>query len=247
MPCDPPDKKHQPRSKSLAEADTCRHRKIRSFVLRQGRFTPAQQRAFHTLWPLYGLEYNGKPRNFDAIFCRRAKHILEIGFGNGGALRIAAHNQPEHDFIGVEVHAPGVGRLLNALAEDDTNNVRIFHHDAVEVLKYEISDNTLDEIRIYFPDPWHKKRHHKRRLIQSQFAQILASKLTINGHLHLATDWLHYAEQMWNIFDNMPQFRNRAGIRGYVDHPTSRPHTHFEARGKGLGHHIWDLLYDRVA
>lgn len=221
------------------------HRQIRSFVLRQGRFTPAQQRAFDALWPRYGLDYAGMPRDFDAAFGRSAKRVLEIGFGNGEALRYAARQDPSRDYIGIEVHAPGVGRLLNALAEDGSDNVRIYHHDAVEVLNNEIADASLDEIRIYFPDPWHKKRHHKRRLVQAGFAALLVRKLAADGRLHLATDWRDYAEHMWDVLDATDGLRNRAGARGSVPRPEWRPQTHFETRGQRLGHAVWDLLYDK--
>lgn len=221
-------------------------RQVRSFVLRQGRFTEAQQRAFDTLWPRFGLEYTGQPRDFDAAFGRKAKRVLEIGFGNGEALRYAAAHDPARDLIGIEVHAPGVGRLLNALAGDDARNVRVYHHDAVEVLRHEIADGSLDEIRIYFPDPWHKKRHHKRRLVQPEFANLLVSKLAAGGRLHLATDWQDYAEQMWDVLDATPGLVNRAGPRGSVPRPEWRPQTHFETRGQKLGHGVWDLLYDRL-
>ena len=221
-------------------------RQVRSFVLRQGRFTDAQQRAFDTLWPRFGLEYTGEPRDFDMAFGRKAKRALEIGFGNGEALRFAARHDPDRDLIGIEVHAPGVGRLLNALAEDDARNVRLYHHDAVEVLRNEIADGSLDEIRIYFPDPWHKKRHHKRRLVQPEFANLLVSKLAADGRLHLATDWQDYAEQMWDVLDATPGLVNRAGPRGSVPRPEWRPQTHFETRGQKLGHGVWDLLYDRI-
>ena len=176
-------------------------RKVRSFVLRQGRFTDAQQRGFDELWPRYGIDYTGTPRDFDGAFGRAAKRILEIGFGNGEALRFSASLDPQRDHIGIEVHAPGVGRLLNALAADDARNVRVYHHDAVEVLEHEIADGALDEIRIYFPDPWHKKRHHKRRLVNPAFAALLVRKLAPDGRLHLATDWQDYAEQMWDVLD----------------------------------------------
>ncbi|WP_240126577.1 tRNA (guanosine(46)-N7)-methyltransferase TrmB [Thermomonas alba] len=222
-------------------------RKVRSFVLRQGRFTEAQQRAFDVLWPRYGLDYTGALRDFDAAFGRRAPRILEIGFGNGEALRYSAARDPARDHIGIEVHAPGVGRLLNALAADGACNVRVYHHDAVEVLEHEIADAALDEVRIYFPDPWHKKRHHKRRLVNPAFAALLARKLTVGGRLHLATDWQDYAEQMWDVLDSTPGLINRAGPRGHVPRPDWRPQTHFEARGLRLGHGVWDLLYDRVA
>ena len=220
-------------------------RKVRSFVLRQGRFTEAQQRAFDDLWPRFGLDYTGTLRDFDAAFGRSAKRILEIGFGNGQALRYSARHDPARDHIGIEVHAPGVGRLLNALAEDNTGNVRLYHHDAVEVLQHEIADGTLDEVRIYFPDPWHKKRHHKRRLINDAFAALLVRKLASDGRLHLATDWQDYAEQMWDVLETTAGLSNTAGPRGHVARPAWRPQTHFETRGQNLGHGVWDLLYTR--
>jgi tRNA (guanine-N7-)-methyltransferase len=220
-------------------------RSIRSFVLRQGRMTEAQERAFAEHWARYGLEPQGRLRDFDAVFGRRAERVLEIGFGNGEALRFAGRNEPERDFIGIEVHRPGVGRLLNALAADGTTNVRVYCHDAVEVLRDEIADGSLGEIRIYFPDPWPKKRHHKRRLVQPEFAALLAAKLRPGGLLHLATDWQDYAEQMWDVLDAEPRLRNEAGARGWFDRPAWRPQTHFEARGLRLGHGVWDLLYQR--
>jgi tRNA (guanine-N7-)-methyltransferase len=223
------------------------HRAVRSFVLRQGRFTPAQQRAFEALWPRFGLDYapSKGPRDFDAVFGRSAPRVLEIGFGNGEALRFGAAHDPGRDFSGIEVHAPGVGRLLNGLEADGLGNVRVYHHDAVEVLSGEIADASLDEVRIYFPDPWHKKRHHKRRLVQPAFAALLVRKLAPGGRLHLATDWQDYAEQMWDVLDAEPGLRNRAGPRGHVPRPEWRPRTHFEARGLKLGHGVRDLLYDR--
>ena len=198
-------------------------RKVRSFVLRQGRFTPAQQRAFDALWPRFGLDYGGQPRDFDAVFGRHAPRVLEIGFGNGEALRFAAANDRARDYLGIEVHAPGVGRLLNGLAEDGSDHVRVYH-----------------------PDPWHKKRHHKRRLIQPAFAALLVRKLRPGGRLHLATDWQDYAEQMWDVLDATPGLRNVAGARGHVPRPEWRPQTHFEARGLRLGHGVWDLLYEKL-
>lgn len=226
------------------------HRAVRSFVLRQGRFTPAQQRAFDQSWPRFGLDFlpaanPPSPRDFDAVFGRHAPRVLEIGFGNGEALRFAAQQDPGRDYLGIEVHAPGVGRLLNALAAGDAGNVRLYHHDAVEVLAHEVADGSLDEVRIYFPDPWHKKRHQKRRLLSPAFAALLVRKLAPDGRLHLATDWHDYAEQMWDVLDATPGLRNRAGPRGHVPRPPWRPETHFEARGLKLGHGVWDLLYDR--
>ena len=220
-------------------------RKVRSFVLRQGRFTDAQQRAFDELWPRFGLDYTGTPRDFDAVFGRSAPRILEIGFGNGEAFRFSVQRDPARDHIGIEVHAPGVGRLLNALADDGSDHDRLYHHDAVEVLRHEIADGALDEIRIYFPDPWHKKRHNKRRLVNPGFAALLVRKLAADGRLHLATDWQDYAEQMWDVLDATDGIANRAGVRGAVPRPDWRPQTHFETRGQKLGHGVWDLLYDR--
>ncbi|GAB2523748.1 tRNA (guanosine(46)-N7)-methyltransferase TrmB [Lysobacter humi (ex Lee et al. 2017)] len=222
------------------------HRRIRSFVLRQGRFTAAQQRAFDEQWPRYGLDYAGTPRDFDAAFGRAAPRVLEIGFGNGEALRFASANDPARDYIGIEVHAPGVGRLLNGLAADGATNVRVYHHDAVEVLENEVADAALQEVRIYFPDPWHKARHNKRRLVQPALAALLVRKLAPGGLLHLATDWEAYAEHMWDVLDSTPGLANRAGPRGHVERPAWRPQTHFESRGLRLGHGVWDLLYDRV-
>jgi tRNA (guanine-N7-)-methyltransferase len=224
---------------------TTGHRAIRSFVLRQGRFTPAQQRAFDALWPRFGLDYSGQPRDYDAVFGRQAPRVLEIGFGNGDALRYAARHDTTRDYIGIEVHAPGVGRLLNALDSDAALHVRLYHHDAVEVLHNEIADGSLDEVRIYFPDPWHKKRHNKRRLIQPEFAALLVSRLCVGGRLHAATDWQDYAEQMWDVLDATPGLVNRAGPRGHVPRPEWRPQTHFETRGQKLGHGVWDLVYDK--
>jgi len=221
-------------------------RKVRSFVLRQGRFSEAQQRAFEQHWSRFGVDYQGVPRDLNTVFGRTAPKVLEIGFGNGEALRWAAQQYPQLDYIGIEVHAPGVGRCLNALADDGSEHVRIYHHDAVEVLQHEIMDDALEQIRIWFPDPWHKKRHHKRRLIQAQFATLLARKLRIGGKLHLATDWEAYAEHMWDVLEACTDFRNDAGPRGHVPRPPWRIETHFERRGVKRGHGVWDLLYTRV-
>ena len=222
-----------------------RERSIRSFVLRQGRTTEAQKRAFVEHWPRYGLDYTGQPRDFDVAFGRHAPRVLEIGFGNGEQVEFAAAREPDRDFIGIEVHGPGVGRLLNALAVAKLGNVRLYQHDAVEVLRHEVADGSLDELRVYFPDPWHKKRHHKRRLIQDEFARLLCAKLRPGGILHLATDWEHYAEQMLDVLDAIPGLENTAGPRGTVPRPEWRRQTHFETRGQRLGHGVWDLVYRR--
>jgi tRNA (guanine-N7-)-methyltransferase len=222
-----------------------RDRSIRSFVLRQGRATPAQRRAFEQHWPRFGLDYTGAPRDFDAVFGRHAPRVLEIGFGNGEQLAFAAAREPERDFIGVEVHGPGVGRLLNQLAIEGIGNVRIYQHDAVEVLRHEIADGALAAARIYFPDPWHKKRHHKRRLLNPEFVRLLCAKLESGGELHLATDWEDYARQMWEVLDAEPLLQNVASAGAAVPRPEWRRQTHFETRGQRLGHGVWDLLYHR--
>lgn len=229
-----------------APADGPRNRPIRSFVLRQGRQTDAQKRAFDLHWPHLGLDYTGAPRDLDAAFGRTAPRVLEIGFGNGEQLVFAAQNEPQRDFIGVEVHGPGVGRLLNDAAHAGLRNLRVYQHDAVEVLQHEVAPASLDEVRIYFPDPWHKKRHNKRRLVQPGFVGLLCERLRPGGLLHLATDWENYAEHMWDVLDADPRLHNRAGARGFVPRPAWRRQTHFETRGLKLGHGVWDLLYDRT-
>ena len=220
-------------------------RRIRSFVLRQGRITSAQQRAFDAHWQRYGLEFSATPRDFNVAFGRAAPRVLEIGFGNGEQLVHAATAEPERDFIGIEVHRPGVGRVLNALAHAGVDNVRIYHHDAVEVLEREIGVGSLDEVRIYFPDPWPKKRHHKRRLIQPDFVALLASRTRHGGRLHLATDWADYAEHMQNVLDRAPEWRRHAA-HASASRPAWRIDTHFERRGMRLGHNVWDLVYERA-
>jgi tRNA (guanine-N7-)-methyltransferase len=229
-----------------AEPPDARHRAIRSFVLREGRITPAQQRAFAAHWARLGLDYTGTPRDFDALFARSALRVLEIGFGNGEALAWAGAHDPARDYLGIEVHRPGVGRLLNALAAQDIRNVRIWNHDAVEVLQHEIPPTTLDEVRIWFPDPWPKKRHHKRRLIQPAFAALLATRVKPGGLLHLATDWPEYASHMQDALAACADWRLRQGESGEAMRPAWRIETRFEQRGIALGHPVTDLLYDRV-
>ncbi len=219
--------------------------RIRSFVLRQGRITPAQMRAFDAHWARYGLEPQAGLRDYDAVFGRKAPRVLEIGFGNGEALLAAAQNEPEKDFIGIEVHRPGVGRLLNALAEANIDNARLYHADAVEILNAEIAPASLAQVRIYFPDPWHKKRHNKRRLIQPEFVAMLAKHVAPGGLLHLATDWADYAEHMLAVLEAAPDWLNQNGAGSYAPQPACRITTHFQKRGLRLGHGVWDLLYER--
>ena len=221
------------------------HRHIKSFVLRQGRLTDAQARAFDEHWARYGLEFGGASLDLDAAFGRRAPRILEIGFGNGEQLHAASLSDPQRDYLGIEVHRPGVGRLLNALAKDGVTNARVLNVDAVEVLTKGIADGALAQVRIYFPDPWPKKRHHKRRLIQPALAKLIASKLERGGLLHLATDWADYAEHMLDVLEAEPAFVNAAGPRAFSPCPDWRRETHFERRGKRLGHGVYDLIYRR--
>ncbi|NCT67719.1 MAG: tRNA (guanosine(46)-N7)-methyltransferase TrmB [Rhodanobacteraceae bacterium] len=221
-------------------------RRIRSFVLRQGRFTPAQQRAFEQHWARYGLDYTGTERDFAAAFGRVAPLVLEIGFGNGEQLLHSAQVEPERDFIGVEVHRPGVGRLMNGLAQAGVGNVRLYNHDAVEVLEHEIAPCALAEVRIYFPDPWHKKRHNKRRLVQPAFLALLATRVAPGGRLHLATDWAEYAEHMQDVLANAPDWRVDPAHPSPEQRPEWRIETHFERRGLRLGHRVWDFVHVRT-
>ena len=223
-----------------------RERRIRSFVLRQGRFTPAQQRAFDQHWSRYGLDYAGAPRDFAASFGRNAARVLEIGFGNGDQLLHSAQAEAERDFIGIEVHRPGVGRLMNGLAAAAVGNVRLYNHDAVDVLDREIAPASLDEVRIYFPDPWHKKRHNKRRLVQPEFLALLASRTAPGGRLHLATDWADYAEHIRDVLASAPDWRIDARHADPAVRPPWRIETHFERRGLRLGHGVWDFVHERI-
>ena len=217
-------------------------RHIRSFVLRQGRFTPAQQRAFAQHWARYGLDARTPAA---PAFARQAPLILEIGFGNGEQLLWSAQQEPDKNFIGIEVHRPGVGRLMNALAAHNVDNVRLYNHDAVEVIQTCIAPSGLAEVRIYFPDPWPKKRQQKRRLIQPDFIALLATRVAPGGRLHLATDWADYAEHMRSVLEAAPAWRNVAGSGQFVPRPQWRIETHFEKRGRRLGHGVWDLVYER--
>ena len=222
------------------------HRAIRSFVKRTGRMTSAQSRALEELWPRYGVDYAGQRLNLDALFGRQAPRSFEIGFGDGESLVALAAAEPDRDFIGVEVHTPGVGHCLLAAVAAQLANLRVLQHDAVEVLEQSIAPGSLDEVLIYFADPWPKKRHHKRRIVQAAFASLLASRIAPNGRLRLATDWLPYAEWMRDVLDAHPDFHNAAGDAGYVPRPRARPVTKFERRGTRLGHEVRDLEYVRT-
>ncbi|RLQ20921.1 tRNA (guanosine(46)-N7)-methyltransferase TrmB [Seongchinamella sediminis] len=220
-------------------------RRIRSYVLRTGRMTPGQERAFEENWARWGLEHGDGALDFDVCFGRPGPRVLEIGFGMGQSLVAMAAAAPEKNFVGIEVHKPGVGRLLHAMAADHVDNIRVYCHDAVEVLEDCIADASLDTVQVFFPDPWHKKRHHKRRLIQPDFVAQLTRKLKPGGILHLATDWENYAEQMMAVLSAAEGLSNQAGPGQFAPRPESRPLTKFEARGERLGHGVWDLLFQR--
>ena len=222
-------------------------RTVRSFVLRMGRMTEGQARALNELWPVYGCDYRASALDLDALFGRTAPKMLEIGFGAGEALAAYASTHPEFDCLGIEVHRPGVGHLLRDLHARELRHVRLISHDAVEVLRNQIPAGALDLIHIFFPDPWPKKRHHKRRLIQPPFVDLLATALRVGGVLRLATDWQDYAEQMRTVIEANPAFASFADRDGYVTRPEDRPLTRFERRGHRLGHGVWDLAYRKKA
>lgn len=219
-------------------------RTVRSFVLRQGHLSPAQQRAIDQGMPRWGIDYQPQPINLDQAFGRNAPKILEIGFGMGAATAQIAAAHPGNDYLGIEVHSPGVGNLLKLIDENELNNLRIIRHDAVEVLEHMLADDILDGVYIFFPDPWPKKRHHKRRLIQPPLIEQLAQKIKPGGYLHCATDWEEYAEQMLEVLNASPALRNT--VEGFAQRPDYRPLTKFEARGLRLGHGVWDLVFQKI-
>ena len=230
---------------SESSESTPPRREIKSFVKRIGRITAGQKQALETQWPRYGLDYSGTPRDLAATFGNTHPVVLEIGFGNGEALFAAAKADPARNYIGIEVHEPGVGRLLRDADAAGLVNLRVSKHDAVEVLRHEITPGSLAEVRLYFPDPWHKKRHYKRRIVQPDFVEMIASRLACDGLFHLATDWEPYAEHMFDVLDASPSFRNELGPRQSAPRPDWRIETHFQKRGERLGHGVWDLLYWR--
>ena len=218
-----------------------KRRPIRSFVLRQGRVSVAQARACAQLLPRYGIPYAPQPLDLERTFGRRAPKILEIGFGMGETTAAIAAAHPENDYLGIEVHTPGVGSLLKRIDERGIGNLRLIQHDAVEVLREMIAPGSLDGAHIFFPDPWPKKRHHKRRLVQPDFVALLASRIKPGGYVHLATDWQEYAEQMLAVLSAEPLLANTAA--GFAPRPDYRTQTKFETRGLKLGHGVWDVVF----
>ncbi len=224
--------------------ETPQPRAIRSYVLRQGRITSGQERAFADHWPRYGLEVDGALRlDAAALFGDARDLILEIGFGNGDSLVQMAAAAPQAGYIGIEVHRPGVGHAMLAAAAAGIDNLRLIRHDAVAILRDHVADSTLARVQIYFPDPWPKARHHKRRIVQQPFTDLIWRKLRAGGEIHCATDWAAYAEWMRDVFAGDPKWHNLGNADGYAPRPEWRPQTKFERRGERLGHGVWDLRY----
>ena len=220
------------------------HPPIRSYVLRQGRFSPGQQRAYEELLPRFGVPYSTAPLDFRALFGRSAPVVVEVGSGMGETTARIARENPQNDYLAIEVHAPGVGSLLKRVGELGLANVRVVRHDAVEVLRDMVPRESLAGLHVFFPDPWPKKRHHKRRLIQEPFAALAAARLAPGGRLHVATDWQEYAEHVLAVLQATPGLRNTA--QGFSPRPPTRPETKFERRGLRLGHGVWDIVFERI-
>ncbi len=218
-------------------------RPIRSFVLRQGRFSPAQQRAVETLMPRFGVAYRESPLDLRELFGREAPVVAEVGFGMGETTAAIARENPDTDYLAIEVHGPGVGSLLKRLEGESIANVRLVQHDAVEVLRHMIPESSLAAIHVFFPDPWPKKRHHKRRLLQAPFVALAASRLAPGGVLHVATDWQEYAEHVLAVCESCSLLENTA--KQFAARPAWRPETKFERRGAALGHGVWDIIFRR--
>ncbi len=218
-------------------------RTIKSFILRQGRLTHGQQRALDEQWPVFGIDYQPEPIDFTALFGNEQPVTLEIGFGNGESLLQMAAENPDQNFIGIEVHRPGVGHLLHLIHEQGIQNLRVMNYDAIDILQNQIPEHSLSRVQLYFPDPWHKKKHNKRRIVQANFLDMLAKLLQKDGQIHFATDWEHYARHMMATLEAHPEFINNAGENEFSPKPDYRPITKFERRGQRLGHGVWDLLF----
>lgn len=232
----------------MSESDLSRPmRTIRSFVVRAGRMTEGQERAMKNNWPRYGLELSEGMLNFTELFGEAKPVVLEIGFGMGASLIQMARHAPEKGFVGIEVHPPGVGRLLAEASAENLTNIRVYCEDAVQVIADCIPDGSLAGAQLFFPDPWHKKKHHKRRILQPEFAQTIRNKLRIGGTFHMATDWENYAEHMLEVMSAAEGFTNAAGQGEYSPQPDWRPVTKFQRRGENLGHGVWDLIFTRTS
>lgn len=220
-------------------------RKIQSFVKRSGRLTQGQKYGLNDLWSQYGIApVADKTIDFDTIFEKQQDVILEIGFGNGDSLLQMAINEPDRNFLGIEVYEAGIGRLVNEVHKHHLTNLKVIKEDAVEVLKNNIATNSLAGFQLYFADPWHKKKHHKRRIVQTEFMSLISDKLVNKGFVHMATDWEHYAQQMMAVLENHAHFKNTQSAHSYLPRPERRPITKFERRGERLGHSVWDLIFN---
>jgi tRNA (guanine-N(7)-)-methyltransferase (EC 2.1.1.33) len=222
-------------------------RKVRSFVRREGRLTKGQEQALNESWPTMGIDFDATELDWQQVFGNDNPVVLEIGFGMGASLVEMAKNAPEKNFVGIEVHTPGVGACLMAAREAGVTNLRVMCHDAVEVFEQMLPKESLDTVQLFFPDPWHKKRHHKRRIVQLPFAEMVRDKLKMGGIFHMATDWENYAEHMIEVMEAAPHYQNIAKEGYYVPRPEERPLTKFEQRGQRLGHGVWDIKYTRTA
>jgi len=220
-------------------------RTIRSFVKREGRLTHGQQQAIDSQWPKFGADYSETPLNLTELFKRDAETILEIGFGNGDSLWQMAQAHPEKNYFGIEVHRPGVGHLLRLVEDSNCENIRVSNKDAIDVLEHQIADNSIDRLQLFFPDPWHKKKHNKRRIVQDKFLKQVARILKPEGTFHLATDWEDYAKHMLKTLNDSPLFTNLSADKTFVPKPETRPTTKFEKRGQRLGHGVWDLMFQK--
>ena len=229
----------------MQQDHTIHHRPIRSYVRREGRITPAQRRALDELWPQFGIDAD-IPIQFEQVFGRQAPVVVEIGFGNGGALLQMARDNPDKNYIGIDTHRPGAGRLLLQLAERELENVRVMCDDAKLILEKNFSPDSIDVVLIFFPDPWHKKRHHKRRLVQSDFVESIVRALKPGGCIHVATDWHDYAEHIMHVLSAESALENCVGQFQYAAIPDYRPLTKYEQRGRALGHEVWDMIFQKA-
>ncbi|EPL6456616.1 MULTISPECIES: tRNA (guanosine(46)-N7)-methyltransferase TrmB [Providencia] len=221
-------------------------RRVRSFVRRQGRLTKRQEDALEKEWAEMGIDFINEPFDFAKVFNNSNPVTLEIGFGMGASLVTMASHNPQQNFLGIEVHAPGVGACLASAKEENVSNVRVMCHDAIEVLDCMVPNGSLAMVQLFFPDPWHKAKHNKRRIVQAPFAEKIRSKLAVGGVFHMATDWEPYAEHMLEVMKSVEGYKNLSPTGDYVPRPESRPETKFEKRGQRLGHGVWDLMFERT-